>query len=110
MPSTQGRTLAASWTALRGAKAIGEVGAASDKEVPMLLKINTNCNRFWVSPGEPTLRVARELDRIPGIELVGIITHESAMSQPSGPSGQENSVRERFNHVRECSVAQKDRD
>ena len=68
---------------VEGAKAIGEVGAASDKEVPMLLKINTNCNRFGVSPGEPTLRVARELARIPGIELVGIITHESAMSQPS---------------------------
>ncbi len=74
---------------VEGARAIGEVGAASDKEVPVLLKINTNCNRFGVSPGEPTLRVARELARIAGIELVGIITHESAMSLPSAQAVKE---------------------
>ncbi len=68
---------------VQGAKAIGEVGEASDKNVPVLLKINVNVNRFGVSPGEPTLRTAQEIDRIPGIELVGIITHESAMSLPS---------------------------
>ena len=68
---------------VEGARAIGEVGAASNKDVPVLLKINTNCNRFGVSPGEPTLRAAQELDRVPGVELVGIITHESAMSLPS---------------------------
>ena len=68
---------------VEGAKAIGEVGEASDKDVPVLLKINVNVNRFGVSPGEPTLRTAQKIDRIPGINLVGIITHESAMSLPS---------------------------
>ena len=68
---------------VEGAKAIGEVGKASDKNVPVLLKININVNRFGVSPGEPALRTAQEIDRIPGIELAGIITHESAMSLPS---------------------------
>ena len=68
---------------VQGAEAIGEVGEASDKDVPVLLKINVNVNRFGVSPGEPTLRIAQEIDRIPGIDLVGIITHESAMSLPS---------------------------
>ena len=68
---------------VEGAKAIGEVGETSNKKVPVLLKINVNCNRFGVSPGEPTLRIAQEIDRVPGIKLVGIITHESAMSLPS---------------------------
>ena len=68
---------------LEGARAIGEVGEAADRNVPVLLKINVNVNRFGVSPGEPTLRVAQEIDLIQGIDLVGIITHESAMSLPS---------------------------
>ena len=68
---------------VEGAKAIGEVGEASNRKVPVLLKINVNCNRFGVSPGEPTLRIAQEIDRVPGIKLMGIITHESAMSLPS---------------------------
>ena len=68
---------------VEGAKAIGEVGTASDKDVPVLLKINVNVNRFGVSPGEPTLRTAQEIDLVQGIDLVGIITHESAMSLPS---------------------------
>lgn len=74
---------------VEGAKAIGEVGEASNKKVPVLLKINVNCNRFGVSPGEPTLRIAQEIDRVPGIELVGIITHESAMSLPSADAVKE---------------------
>ena len=72
-----------------GAKAIGGVGEASNRKVPVLLKINVNCNRFGVSPGEPTLRIAQEIDRVPGIELVGIITHESAMSVPSAEAVKE---------------------
>ena len=74
---------------LEGASAIGEVGEASGRDVPVLLKINTSCNRFGVSPGDATLRVARDLDRVPGIELVGIITHESAMSLPSAQAVKE---------------------
>ena len=72
-----------------GAKAIGGVGEASNRRVPVLLKINVNCNRFGVSPGEPTLRIAQEIDRVPGIKLVGIITHESAMSLPSAEAVKE---------------------
>ena len=72
-----------------GAKAIGGVGEASNRNVPVLLKINVNCNRFGVSPGEPTLGVAQEIDRVPGIELVGIITHESAMSVTSAEAVKE---------------------
>ena len=74
---------------VEGAKAIGEVGKASSKKVPVLLKINVNCNRFGVSQGEPALRIAREIDRVPGIELAGIITHESAMSLPSAEAVKE---------------------
>ena len=61
---------------VEGAKGIGEVGVATDRRVPVLLKIDTGCNRFGVPPGEPTLKTARAITELPGVELVGIITHE----------------------------------
>ena len=68
---------------VEGAQGIAEVGRAADKKVPVLLKINTGCDRFGVLPGDPTLRMARELKQIPGIELVGIITHECVTGETS---------------------------
>ena len=59
------------------AEAISQVGQAIGKKIPVLLKIETGLKRFGVFPGEPALQRAKELVKIPGIELVGILGHES---------------------------------
>ena len=66
-----------------GAEGISEVGRGTDMKVPVLMKIDTGCKRFGVLPGDPALRMAKELGQIPGIELVGIITHECATGETS---------------------------
>jgi len=60
------------------AEAISQVGQAISKKIPVLLKIETGLKRFGVFPGKPTLQRAKELVQIPGIELVGILGHESS--------------------------------
>ena len=67
------------------ADAISQIGQAVGKKVPVLLKIDTGIDRYGVLPGEPTLHVAKELSKLPGIELVGIYAHESgAEPTPEG--------------------------
>ena len=59
------------------AEAISQVGQAIGKKIPVLLKIDTGLKRFGVFSGEPALQRAKELVKIPGIEFVGILGHES---------------------------------
>jgi D-serine deaminase-like pyridoxal phosphate-dependent protein len=68
---------------IKGAKGISEVGLAVGQKIPVLLKIDTGLKRFGVLPGDPTLKMAKDLTQIPGIELVGILEHISAFGQPS---------------------------
>jgi len=60
------------------AEGISKVGQAIGKRIPVLLKIDTGVKRFGVLPGEPALNRAKEIKQIPGIELVGIASHESS--------------------------------
>ena len=66
-----------------GAQAIAGVGKLLDTDIPVLLKINSNCNRFGVMPGQPAIDLADILIQIQGIRLVGILTHESSSSLSS---------------------------
>lgn len=59
------------------AEVISEVGQALGKRIPALLKIDTGVKRFGVLPGTPALERAKEIYQMPGIELVGIVAHES---------------------------------
>jgi len=59
------------------AESISQVGQAVGKRIPVLLKIDTGVKRFGVLPGEPAVRRAKEVCQMPGIDLVGIVAHES---------------------------------
>jgi D-serine deaminase-like pyridoxal phosphate-dependent protein len=62
---------------LEHAVALGKVGTAAAQDIAVLLKIDTGVQRFGVPPGAPALQRAVELQRVPGIKLVGIMSHES---------------------------------
>ncbi len=59
------------------AEGVSRVGQAIGRKIPVLLKIDTGVKRFGVLPGEPALKRAKEIHQMPGIELVGIVAHES---------------------------------
>ncbi len=59
------------------AQGIAEVGRGVGRMVPVLLKIDTGgSSRYGVPPGEPAIRLARELAQLEGIDLAGIYAHE----------------------------------
>lgn len=63
------------------AQGISQVGEAVGKKVPVLLKIDSGLGRFGVLPGEPTLELARKVSQLPGVSLVGVLTHRSVFRE-----------------------------
>ena len=58
------------------AEGISRVGESIGRAIPTLLKVNTGGDRFGVPPGEPALRMAKQLCRLTGIAFEGIYVHE----------------------------------
>ena len=59
------------------AEGISKVAQAIGKTVPMVIKLDTGVDRYGVAPGKPTLDLAKKLQQVPGIELIGLYAHES---------------------------------
>lgn len=59
------------------AEGISKVAQDIGKTVPLVIKLDTGVDRYGVAPGEPTLNLAKKLQQIPGIELMGLYAHES---------------------------------
>jgi D-serine deaminase-like pyridoxal phosphate-dependent protein len=74
-------TLKATVDMMEQAEGLSQIGQALNRKVPVLLKINTGLNRFGVLPGKPALEMAKKLANLPGIELIGILAHESCFGE-----------------------------
>lgn len=77
------------------AEGISRVGQAVGRKVPAYMKIDTSVEetdlrRFGTFPGEPTLNLAKKIDKLPGIELVGIYAHE--MGTDFTPEGRDKTA------------------
>lgn len=60
------------------AEELSKIGQAVGKKIPVHIKIDTGIKRYGVLPGAPVLNLAKQLGKLPGIELVGIYAHESS--------------------------------
>jgi D-serine deaminase-like pyridoxal phosphate-dependent protein len=60
------------------AEELSKIGQEAGKKIPVHMKIDTGIKRYGVLPGAPMLELARKLNKLPGIELVGIYAHESS--------------------------------
>ena len=60
------------------AEELSKIGQAVGKKIPVHIKIDTGIKRYGVLPGAPVLNLAKQLSKLPGIELVGIYAHESS--------------------------------
>jgi D-serine deaminase-like pyridoxal phosphate-dependent protein len=63
-----------------GASSVCEVFDKAGKEISLLLIINTGLNRDGVLPEEAGL-IAQKISKIPGSNLLGILTHEGSVYQ-----------------------------
>ena len=56
------------------AEGVGSVGSAADP-VEVLVEVDTGHHRLGRPPGEPTASLAAEVARVPGLEVMGLLSH-----------------------------------
>lgn len=56
------------------AHGVGSVGSAAHP-VEVLVEVDTGHHRMGRPPGEPTAALVREVARVPGVEVVGLLSH-----------------------------------
>lgn len=57
------------------ADALGEIGARRAIDIPVLVEVDTGLHRMGRAPGAPSASLALEIARIPGIDVIGLLTH-----------------------------------
>ena len=68
-------TIAVSLDAVEVAEPIGRVGLETGSPVPVLVEVDTGLHRMGRAPGESSATLALEIARVPGVEVVGVLTH-----------------------------------
>jgi D-serine deaminase-like pyridoxal phosphate-dependent protein len=57
------------------AEGLARVGRDLGRDLEVLVEVDTGLHRVGRPPGEPTVALVRELARVEGIEVVGLLTH-----------------------------------
>jgi len=61
--------------AVEVAEGIGTVGTELGTPVPVLVEVDTGLHRMGRPPGEPSADLAEAIARVPGVEVLGLLTH-----------------------------------
>jgi D-serine deaminase-like pyridoxal phosphate-dependent protein len=57
------------------AEGLGRVGRAAGRDVEVLVEVDTGLHRLGRPPGPPTAELVGRVARVPGVEVVGLLTH-----------------------------------
>jgi D-serine deaminase-like pyridoxal phosphate-dependent protein len=66
------------------AEAVGRVGKDLGRAVPVLVEVDTGLHRMGKPAGDASARLAVDLAAVPGIEVVGLLTHAGHAYRASG--------------------------
>ncbi len=61
--------------AVEVAEGLGGVGRDRGADVPVLVEVDTGLHRLGRPPGAPSAELAVAIDRVEGVEVVGLLTH-----------------------------------
>lgn len=75
------------------ARPISQAMQAAGLRVRAVVEVNVGMNRAGVEPGEPALALAREISRLPGIELSGLMAWEGHLLLIEDPAEKESRIR-----------------
>ena len=89
---------------LAAAEPLSAAFHAAGLRLQLLLEIDTGLGRCGVPPGKPATELARALDRLPGLELVGIMTYAGMIPGRTSPAEIEAAATEEAQTM--ASVAQ----
>jgi D-serine deaminase-like pyridoxal phosphate-dependent protein len=68
------------------AEGIGAVGSDLGRPVPVLVEVDTGHHRMGLPPGEPSVAIALKIAGVPGIEVIGLLTHAGHAYQVADPA------------------------
>ncbi len=60
---------------LEVADGLGRVGRRIGAEIPVLVEVDTGLHRMGRPPGEASAALATEIARLPGVDVIGLLTH-----------------------------------
>ncbi|MDP9295495.1 MAG: alanine racemase [Actinomycetota bacterium] len=67
------------------AEGIGPVGAELHRDMPVLVEVDTGLHRLGRPPGQPTAELAAAIARVPGVEVIGLLTHAGHAYRSTSP-------------------------
>jgi D-serine deaminase-like pyridoxal phosphate-dependent protein len=71
--------------AVEVAEGLGRVGLARGREVEVLVEVDTGLHRLGLPPGPPTAELVARVARVPGVEVVGLLTHAGHAYRAGSP-------------------------
>ncbi|MGH2631753.1 MAG: alanine racemase [Actinomycetota bacterium] len=69
---------------LEVAEGLGRLGVRLGRDVPVLVEVDSGLHRMGRPPGEPSSSLALEVAGVPGVEVVGLLTHAGHAYRASG--------------------------
>jgi len=75
------------------ARGLSDLGQSLGRRIPVLLKINTGLARVGVTPPE-AVGLGKQIAALPGVDLVGILTHEGQAMRENSLEGAKRAARE----------------
>jgi D-serine deaminase-like pyridoxal phosphate-dependent protein len=67
------------------ARGLGRVGHAGGTAVAALVEVDTGLHRMGRPAGQPTVELVSRLTRVPGVEIVGLLTHAGHAYRAASP-------------------------
>jgi D-serine deaminase-like pyridoxal phosphate-dependent protein len=67
------------------AEGIGRVGRDIGRAVGVLVEVDTGLHRVGRAAGAPTVELAQQVARVPGVEVLGLLTHAGHAYRSSSP-------------------------
>jgi len=74
-------------------EAFSRAMSAAGLTLRLLIEVNIGLNRVGVQPGEPTLRLAQQIEEMPGVTLAGIMGYEGHLLKVEDPEEKADSIR-----------------
>jgi D-serine deaminase-like pyridoxal phosphate-dependent protein len=68
-------TVRVSLDTLEVAEGLGRLGTRLGVDIAVLVEVDTGLHRMGRAPGEPSATLALEIARVPGVEVIGLLTH-----------------------------------
>lgn len=79
-------SITVSLDAVEVAEGIGALGTEMGRAIPVLVEVDTGHHRMGRAPGEASVALAKDIARVPGVEVIGLLTHAGHAYQATDPA------------------------